>query len=492
MTAEDFDYERSWATEPLFTYAPHPPNTTPLQYQHAGVEYHLARDNALFGDAPGLGKTAECILLGNAIEAKRTLVVCPASLRLNWEREIWRFSTLPNVGTYPVLKAGDGVSNRHNYVIVSWALLAKPEIHAAVMAERWDHVILDEAHAIKDPHGNSRTKAICGWMDRGTYVPGVCDVAGRITAASGTITPNQPIEVYNVARLLNHAALDYASLEDFREFYYDKGEGFVTRKVYDPAAKKWMVKREWSRDVRNQPRNLEDLQRRLRCNLMVRRLKEDVLKELPPKVWHPFPLAMTSEIKRALKHPGWAEAERLYDMDPDAFNDHIQIDGEISTARRLLGEAKAPAVADYIEDLLDSGVHKIVVGALHRSVLDILRARLEKYGLAYMDGGTSSAAKQRAADLFQTDDRVRIILGQTYVIGEGWTLVAAQDAVLAEPDYVPGRNDQFLDRIHRMGQKGSYLIGHVPVCPGTLDERVIATAVRKDQNIYAAMDKRVS
>lgn len=490
MTDSDFDYDRSWATEPLFYRAPAPENMRALEYQLSGVEYHTARDHALFGDAPGLGKTAESILLGNAIEAKRSLVVCPASLRLNWERELWRWSTIPNVSTYAVLKASDGVSNAHDYVILSWALLAKAEIHAAIMAERWDHVILDEAHAMKDPNGNSRTKAVCGWVDHGSYVPGICDVAGRITALSGTITPNQPIEVYNIARLLDHAAIDYASLDEFRETYYDKGEGFVTRRAFNPETKKWEFKREWSNEVRNQPKNLEDLQHRLRSKIMVRRLKEDVLKELPPKTWHVFPLAMTAEIKRALKHPGWDEAARLYEMDPGAFNGGIPIDGEISTARRLLGEAKAPAVADYIEDLLDSGVQKIVVGALHRSVLAILRSRLEKWGVVYMDGGTSSVGKQRAADTFQADDRTRIILGQTYVIGEGWTLTAAQDAVLAEPDYVPGRNDQFLDRIHRMGQKGSYLIGHVPVCPNTLDERVVSTAVRKDQHIHAMMDKR--
>jgi SWI/SNF-related matrix-associated actin-dependent regulator 1 of chromatin subfamily A len=481
----DYQVERSRAVEPLFYRAPAPPNMKPMQYQLAGVEYGLERRHHLFGDAPGLGKTAECILLGNAIEAKHTLVVCPASLRLNWEREIWAWSTIPNVSTYPVLKSSDGVSLDANYVIISYALLANQSILDAILDVRWDHVILDEAHAIKDPKGNTRTRAICA----PDCIP---SVAGRITLASGTILPNQPLEVYNAARLLNWDAIDRMSLDAFREHYYDLGGGMVRGPVYDPKLQAWSNKLHWSDKVRNVPRNLDELQHRLRKHIMVRRLKEQVLHELPPKQWHTFPLEVTSEMRRALKHPGWAIASRLYEMDPDAFNDGLPVDGAISTARKMLGEAKMPSVAAYIEDLIDGGVDKLVVTAWHTSVLAFLRDKLSKYGLVYMDGSTSAAKKQLAVDQFQSRDDIKIILGQTAVIGEGWTLTRAQDVVLAEPDWVPGRNDQALDRIHRKGQTGDRVIGHIPVVPGTLDERVMATAIRKDVAIYQALDHKHS
>ena len=843
--ADDYDVVRSRAVSPLFYKAPAPANVTPMQYQLAGVEYGLARDHHLFGDAPGLGKTAECILLGNAIRAKHSLVICPASLRLNWEREIWTWSTIPNVSTYPVLKSGDGVSLEANYVIISYALLANPAILDAILDERWDHVILDECfpggtlvstehgeqrigdlvtsrspsrvwtcapdgtrrlqrvtrfirskapdtlleiragehyvsctgnhkiwtrehgyiraedvkvgdtlrvtaavhaclesrepgagsgaeqaeprpeerggeregarggsekgggkpkgaeemrvvrpggrvqsgsvlqqelfrevenqaqapsrapeetasgvssgvsreeepkilcvdagakltpgisrqtgryievsqgedvagearrerfcngsaddatasaglaggelrvpgadergdgglpthllqgglglprgegrdrsgrfqpsdpemevpgrpedrgvsfarvesvkvvelrsdgrsrggcgeghwvydleveedhnyfangvlvsncHAIKDPKGNTRTRAICA----PDCIP---RVAGRMTLASGTILPNAPIEVYNCIRLLNWEAINKASLEDFRETYYDLGGGMIRSPVFDPVAQVWKNELHWSDKVRNVPVNLDDLQYRLRKYIMVRRLKEQVLHELPPKQWHPFPLEVTSEMRRALKHPGWATAEKLYAMDPDSFNDGIPVDGAISTARKMLGEAKMPSVAAYIIDLLESGVDKLVVTAWHTSVLHYLRDRLSKYGLVYMDGSTSAAKKQAAVDQFQQQDKIRVIIGQTAVIGEGWTLTKAQDVVLAEPDWVPGRNDQALDRIHRKGHTGDRVIGHIPVVPGTLDERVMSTAIRKDKAIYAALDHKHS
>ena len=474
-----FTIERSRAVEPLFSRAPAPPGTTPKEYQHAGVEFAAARanGNVLFGDAPGLGKTAEAILLNNARGTSYHLVVCPASLRLNWEREIWRWSTIPNVTTYPVLKAKDGVSLAHNYVIISYDLLRNPSILNALMAERWDCIIYDEAHYLKDPRGNQRTRVICA----PDLLP---SVAGATTLATGTLLPNQPIECYNAIRLLDHGAINGASLEDFREFYYDIGEGFVTK--FDPATKKF--KQTWSNRVRNVPRNLDHLQDVLRGTIMVRRLKEQVLHELPPKQWHPFPLAVTAGMREAMKHPGWQAAEKLYALDGHAFDRGVPVDGAVSTARRLLGEAKAEPVASYIEELLDAGTDKLVVSGWHHSVLDILRGRLERWGLVYMDGSTSATAKQRAVDRFQSEAGVRIILGQMMPLGEGWTLTAAQDVVFAEPDWVPGKNDQLLDRINRIGQTGGYTIGHIPVVPGSLDERILATAIEKDGYIHQALD----
>lgn len=481
MVSRDFDILASRATEPLFYNASAPEGMIPKQYQHAGVEYALSRDHALFGDAPGLGKTAEAILLGNAIEAKWTLVVCPASLRLNWEREIWMWSTIPRVSTYPILKSKDGVSTEANYVIISYALLSNPSILNAIMDHRWDHLILDEAHALKDPMGNTRTKIICA----PDLLP---SVVGRITMASGTILPNQPIECYNAIRLLNWDAIDRMSLESFRGYYYAKGSGMVRGPVFDEETMAWSYKLHRSNSVRNIPRNLKDLQYRLRKNIMVRRLKEQVLKELPPVQWHPFPLEMNAKMRKALKHPGWKEAEKLYDFDTGAFQMGIPIDGAVSSARRELGEAKAPAVADYIDEMINSGTRKIVVAAWHHSVLNYLRERLQKHGLVFMDGSTSAVKKQKAVDQFQTDSEIGIILGQTMPLGEGWTLTEAQDVVNAEPSWVPGQNEQLVDRINRMGQTGSYTIGHLPVAPDTLDERIVGTAVNKGKNIHQALD----
>lgn len=499
---QDADIIASRATEPLFFSAPYPEEgkVVPSPYQNAAVEYRIARKHAIIGDAPGLGKTAEALLFGNSIGAERTLVICPASLRLNWERECKMWAINEGLSTYPVLKSKDGISLQHNFVIISYDLLRNKSIINALLDGLWDHMILDEAHALKDPKGNQRTKAICA----PDMLPSVVD---RITMLTGTLMPNQPIEAYNAIRLCDHSAIDNMSLDAFREEYYEEGGGMVRGPVLitkdadgNSVEPYYINKLHYSDKVRNVPVNLDDLQWRLRKYVMVRRLKEDVLSQLPPKQWHPFPIEADANIRRALKHPGWDKVSKLYEMDPGAFDTGIPVDGAVSTAMRELGEAKAPIVADYIEELLREGVEKIVVGAWHRnpseegvaktglSVLHYLRKRLEKYGIVYMDGTTSDRNKQKAVDAFQGLEEVRVILGQLSTIGEGWTLTAAQDGVLAEFWWVPGKNDQFLDRMHRRGQTGGYVIGHVPIVPGSMDERIVGTAVEKDRNIYQAMD----
>ena len=474
----NYSVERSRAVAPLFYRAPCSDHIQPREFQLAAAEYALARDHCIIGDAPGVGKTLECILVGNAINARNTLCICPASLRLNWDREIRIGSTIEGLRTYPVLKAKDGIGPHSHYTIISYDLLRNESIFNALMDQRWDHLILDEAHALKDPKGNKRTKAICGWTDAGVYQPGIADVSGRITMATGTLLPNQPIECYNAIRLLDWEAIDEMSLAEFRREYYGYGEGFV--RIRGQV--------QWSDRVLNVPRNLDDLQYRLRRHLMVRRLKEDVLQELPPKQWHVFPLAITPAMRKALKHPGWKQAEKLYEMDAHAFDRGVPVDGEISTARRLLGEAKAPAIADYVNDLLAEGISKVIVAAWHHSVLDFLREKLEHHGLVYVDGRTSTVNKQKAVDMFQYDDQVKIILGQMKPLGTGWSLTAAQDVVNAEPSWVSGENDQLLDRPHRIGQVGSYVLGHIPVVPGTMDERMLSVVIEKDKNIYKALD----
>jgi SWI/SNF-related matrix-associated actin-dependent regulator 1 of chromatin subfamily A len=468
--------ERSWAETPLELRAPYPEGgDEPFDYQHAGVEYALARPHAIIGDEPGLGKTCQAILISNFLKSSRTLIVCPASLRLNWVREIHKWSNLPTpIKIYPVLKSKDGTARGTSYLVVSYDLLRNKDLLKAILLEKWDHLILDEAHALKDPAGNKRTRAICA-------PDGLASQARRLTLLSGTLLPNQPVEVYNAMRLLDWSSIDNMSLAQFREYYYDIGSGFlrVGGKV------------KYVNNLRNVPRHLAELGERLRGHLMVRRLADDVLPQLPQARWHLFPLIADTNVRKALKHPGWKTVAKLYELDSDQFQRGIQIDGEVATARRELGEAKAPLVAAYVKELLDSGLKKIVVSAWHISVINILFKLLgPKYGTAVIHGGTIPAKKDEAVYAFQNDEEVSIIIGQMKVIGEGWNLTAAQDVVNAEPDWVPGANEQLIRRIRRIGQKGNNLIGHLPVVPGSLEERIVATAVKKDKVIHEVLDGR--
>lgn len=473
----------SRATKPSFYRAPHPENMEPWPYQYAGVEYALGRDHCLIGDEPGLGKTIQAVLLDNVIKPKRTLAVVPASLILNWEREVWKWSLKDNVYTYPVLAGKDGVNTNADFVILSYSMLLNPAIKDALLDEMWDHMIFDEAHKLKDPKGNKTTMTITG-------KDGLRSRAGRITMLSGTILPNQPIEVYNAARLLDWDCIDNMSQEEFRDYYYAQGEGWVRQQVWDDKIKAHKSDLVYSRTVRNTPQNLAELQQRLRNKIMVRRSKAQVLTQLPPKLWHFVPVQSNAAIRKALSLPGWSEVAKMYELDPDNFDGTIPIDGAVSTARRELGEAKAPQVAAYVSELLEEGVEKVIVGGWHKSVLEILHEKLKKHGVAYMDGNTTNRNKQKAVDSFQGDPKIRVIVGQTQVMGEGWTLTASSDVVNAEPDWVPGKNEQLIDRAHRIGQTADSVTGHMMVVPDTMDERILASVIKKDQSIYETLDKQ--
>ena len=478
--------EQSWASRPVFYEAPYPANGyTPSPYQHAGVEYRIQRRHGVFGDAPGLGKTAECILTSNALEAKRTLVLCPASLRLNWEREIWMWSTIENVSTYPVLKSSDGISLKHDYVILSYDALRNDGLYYAILEGMWDHVIFDEAHYLKDPKGNVRTTRTIGGERKKEWYAGILSRCDAITMATGTPMPNQPIEVYNMARVMDWDSIDKMSVEAFRDYYYAEGWGWQFGPVEENGVVEY--KRHKAR-VRNVPQRMDELQSRMRSNFMVRRLKEHVLDQLPEKQFHLMPIESNANIRKAMKHDGWKRAEKLYDLS-DTLDTSIPVDGSVSTARRLVGEAKVNQVVAYCEELLNEGVEKLVISGWHRSVLSVLRDKLQRYGLVYLDGRTSAQAKQSAVDDFQTQRGTRIILGQQQPLGLGWTLTAAQDVVFAEFDWVPGVNDQLLDRIHRRGQTGSHVTGHIPFVPGTLEEKIIGRTVEKSRVIHAALDE---
>jgi len=155
-------------------------------------------------------------------------------------------------------------------------------------------------------------------------------------------------------------------------------------------------------------------------------------------------------------------------------------DEQTSTARRLLGEAKAPVVAQIISDELESNTYdKIVVFAYHKNSLQILRKALEKFGLVYLDGETSESDRTEAVQLFQGDKSVRVFLGQQTAGGVGITLTGAANIVLVEPSWVPDDNLQAIKRVHRLGQD-QHVLARLFTVAGTLDDSIIRTNHRKD------------
>lgn len=435
-------------------------------FQKAGVEYVLRRQNALIGDSPGLGKTAQAIVTANEIEAKRVLVICPASIRLQWAKEIRKWSTMEGrYVTYPILKSADGVHPNAAWTIVSYDLLRSPAIHSCLKNIRFDLIVLDECHYLKTSSA-ARTRAI---FDDDTGLHGAYD---KLLGLTGTPLPNRPKECFTLAKAFCWSSIDYMNERVFQA-------------RFNPSEVK--TGRGGGRYVEETTGRLLELQNRLRANFMVRRVKRDVLDQLPEIQYEIVHVEETGAIRRALKE------EKLLNIDPENLKGiDAKVLGHISTVRMMMGVAKAPLVADYVNMLLDGGEEKLVIFGWHIDVLNILQERLSKWGLVRVDGSTSTVRRQMAVDKFVSDRDCRIFLGNLQSIGVGVDGLqqVCNRAVFAECSWTPADNDQGVGRLERIGQKHGIFIEFL-VAEGSLDERVLGSSIRKLRDIDKTLDMRI-
>lgn len=461
-------------------------------FQRASVEYCLQRDYSLVGDQPGLGKTPIGICFANEINAKRVLVLCPANIRLQWADRIREWSTMPwPYIVYPVITGRHGVHPSAQWTIVSYDLARTEEIGRALTNGLYDLVIIDEGHYLKTID-SGRTQAVFGdatgncreaikdangnITDYRTLFPAISSRCGAVLVLTGTPLPNRPREAYVLSRKLCWDSIDWMSERAFNE-------------RFNPSARLEGVRKDGTTYMytREEVGRAAELQARLRANFMVRHLKRDVMTQLKMPIYDIVRVTESKAVKAAL------EAESLLDIDPDAFehSEGIQVLGHIAVVRHQMGLAMAPHVADYAAMCLDGGEDKIVIFAWHVDVLNLLQHRLNRYGLLRIDGSTSAVQKKLQVEEFIANPRKRIMLGNTLSLGtgtDGLQKVSAH-ALLAEPDWVPGNNEQAIDRLDRGGQNRT-VHADLFVAPGSLLEKILVSALRKRQNTHLALDAR--
>ena len=451
-------------------------------FQKSNIEYALRRRNTLIGDEPGLGKTAQAICFCNEIKADRVLIICPASLRYQWHKNIQEWSTMPGPHgrqrIYVTAKGKDGTNNQCEWQIVSYDLARTPAIGAALAREHYDALILDEPHYLKETN-SQRTRAIFGGGTPRHFEP-LASRAERVIGLTGTPLPNRPREAYTLARGLCWDSIDWASEEKFRLKY---NPSFRYEHV-DPAT----GQTKYHIDERSGRHG--ELQNRLRRYFMCRHLKHGprgVMPQLKMPIYDLIYLEETRAVKSAL------EAEKLLDIDPEMLEGaDMTTLGHISVVRKQMGIAMAPQVADYVEMLLESGEDKITLFAWHIEVLNILQHRLERYGLIRIDGSTGPKKKHRLVQDFINNPKCRIALGNILSMGTGTDGLqkVCTHGLIAEPDWVASNNVQCFDRLDRGGQR-EQVQGDIFVVRQSIAEKVLAAALRKNQITHKALDARV-
>lgn len=439
-------------------------------FQKAGVEYALRRRNTLIGDQPGLGKTAQAIAIANEQGARRVLVICPANIRLQWAKQIRRWSTMSWPYTvYPILHGKHGVHPTANWTIVSYDLGRTEAIGKALAKGSYDLLILDEAHYLKTID-SQRTRAVFGAPHAELKFEALASKAASIVALTGTPLPNRPREAYTLARNLCWDSIDFQS-EDI----------FSAR--FNPSMRRETEDGKIYIDERTGRHG--ELQARLRSNFMVRRMKREVLTQLKLPIFDIVHVEETGAIKQALK------AESMLDIDPeDMSGADAAILGHVAVVRRQMGIAVAPQAAEYAAMALDGGEEKLLVFGWHIEVLNILQKLLAPYGVARIDGSIGAQKKQNIVDHFIANPRQRVIIGNLQSMGTGTDGLqeVATHAIFAEPDWTPGNNVQGVDRLDRIGQRGQVQADFL-VAPGSFTERVLASSLRKHRTVHKALDR---
>ena len=450
-------------------------------FQRAGVAYAMLRDGTLIADEMGLGKTIQAAGVVNADDGiERVLVVCPASLTRNWERELNRWLTRPKT-----IAIAEKTVPEAAVLIVPYSRAVQ---HAdALRAVEWDLAVLDESHYVKN-HKAQRTIALLGYWDAQARkrVPGV--TAAKRLALTGTPILNRPIELFPVLNWLNRK--EWPSVMAYAKEFC---AGHRTAFGWDFTGAS----------------NLGELQRRLRASTMVRRLKRDVLAELPPKQRQLVVLSPSDERMRdaiAAEAAAVAQAdERIREArlrvelakasdDPQDYADAIALlrraalvaFEDTSAVRQETALAKTPSAIEHLDDVFAAG-GKVVVFAHHKAVVAALREALAEHNPAVVTGDTPTGERQEAVDAFQQDDRCRAFIGSIGAAGVGLTLTASSTVVFVELDWVPANMTQAEDRCHRIGQRDNVLAQHI-VLDGSLDMRMAELIIEKQEIADQGLD----
>ena len=448
-------------------------------YQKEGIKHIESRNGrALVADQMGLGKTAQaiCWLKATKKQALPVVIVVPASLKYNWlkelkmwgkydEKDILILNGFPN-GNKDQIKGKPIIVV--NYDILINKTEPNPDKNAKkkrveVKGSGWADVlvkrglntlILDEAHKTKNKQA-ARTKACLKLGKKAKYV----------IALTGTPVLNRPVEIFNIANLIDRET--FPSFWKFaHKFCGAKHNGFG-----------------WDFTGSSNTGVLNDL---LTKSIMIRRLKEDVLKDLPPKHINHLTMSMEKGSKYHLAENAFLAYLAEYE-DPKAVMKakRAEVLVKMNKLMALVAECKIKSCIEWIEDTLEQE-DKLAVYAHHKSTIDTIMKKFKKVAVK-IDGSVSQKARQEAVDQFQNNPDIKLFVGNIQAAGEGITITAANNLAFLELAHTPGAMDQAEDRVHRIGQEKEVSIWYL-LTEGTIEQDRMETIKKKRKIIEQVLD----
>ncbi len=416
-------------------------------FQWAGVRYALDARRCFLADEQGLGKTVQALAALEADDAFPAVVVCPASLKRVWEREARKW--LPHRGI-AVVQGRPAAPPTDEITIVNFEVVAAHREALGRLGLR--ALVVDEAHLVKNPQAK-RTQAV-------RRLAGAVATDGLRLALTGTPVLNHAEELISQLRVLGR-------MEDF-----GSGARFA-RQFVGPLTE-------------------ERLHWHLRRRCFVRRLKSEVLPQLPAKRRVVVPVDLSNEREYRLAERdlvAWLREQPLDLAELDAAiarTLRAERLAQLSALQRLAARGKLHAALAWIHDFLASG-EPLVVFARHREAQE---AVIERFPDAlHLLGRDSLDARDATVRAFQDPGGPQLLVGATRVAGQGLTLTRASNVAFLELEWTPALHDQAEDRLHRIGQHDAVTAWYL-LAAGTIDETMATILERKRGLVAAVTDGR--
>lgn len=389
-----------------------------MAFQQEGLAFLLQHDRCLLADEMGLGKTVQALAWLATTQSFPVLIIPPAHLTRNWQEEAGRFLRLngqpPRIHVIHGLKPYDlpeaDIYIMHYLLLRGWkdTLPTLP----------WRAVIFDEIQELR--HTGTEKYSAASLLSES------CE---RVIGLSGTPIYNRGGEIWNVINIL-----DYHFLGDWESFSREWCYGYGSAVVIKPDLLGDYLRRE---------------------GLMLRRTKQQVLKELPPKRRLVQELDWNDKVYARLMEPILPQLIRWKTDGALTASTRAMLEEQISQrARQATGVAKAPYVCQFVRALLEGG-EKVLLFAHHHEVMDEYKKELRSFAPGFITGRETSAMKDKAVERFMT--------GKTDVLcislraASGLNLQRATCVVFGELDWSPAVHSQAEDRAHRIGQEDSLL-----------------------------------
>ena len=425
-------------------------NRPPLEHQKEAIQKLVENKKFILADDMGLGKTTSTIIAALEASSKKVLIICPATLKINWKREIENYS---DKSIY--IAEGKNFSTDADFVIINYDIIKnfhdpKKKDDSEILKANFDLVIVDEAHYIKN-----------GQAQRTKLINDLVKTVDRLWLLTGTPMTSRPMDYFNLLSLVDSPVSKNWMAYAIR---YCQGYQFNVggRKVWNITGAS----------------NLDELRERT-AGTILRRLKENVL-DLPDKIITPVYLRLKSKNYEEVM----GEYYDWYDKNPDESKSLTVQFSKLTKVRQIIADEKISQTIEIAENIIEQD-KKVIIFC---NFTDSLNKIIEHFGKSAvkLDGSMSKPERQRSVDEFQDNPKVKVFVGNIKAAGVGITLTAGEAVIFNDLSFLPSDMAQAEDRAYRYGQKNNVLV-YYPIFDNTVEGIIYDIVNAKKQVIATVM-----